>query len=119
MSAPYSTLYLDPTSWDLVADAAGNIAVAAPPYAVTQDVSSVCSTFKGEVYYDSSAGVDFDEILGGAPPLAVLQGDLAEQALTVPTVDKATIVISGLEGRQAQGQIQFETTTGTPGALAL
>ena len=35
-----NTLYLDPQSWDLVLDAAGNIAMAKGPYAKAQDVAS-------------------------------------------------------------------------------
>ena len=46
MSAPpYSTLLLDPDTWDLTVDNNGNIAVAAPPYAVAQDVASAIRTF--------------------------------------------------------------------------
>lgn len=120
MSAPYSTLYLDPATWDLTVDAAGNIALAAPPYAVAQDVASCCRTFYGEVYYDSSLGVMFlEDILGKAPPLNVLQGALAAAALTVPTVESAACVISGFVNRQAQGQVQFQTEDGTPAAVAI
>lgn len=120
MSAPFSTLYLDPSAWDLTADALGNIALAAPPYAVTQDVASVCRTFYGECYYDDTDGVMYKQkILGKAPALNVLQGELAAAALTVPTVDTAACVISSFINRQANGQVQFETEDGTSGAVAI
>ena len=45
-----NTLYLDPQSWDLVLDAAGNIAMAKDPYAKAQDVASACRLFSGELY---------------------------------------------------------------------
>lgn len=41
------TLLLDQKSWDLTLDAAGNIAVAAEPYAIAQDVASVISWVAG------------------------------------------------------------------------
>jgi hypothetical protein len=129
VSSPFSTLYLDPQAWDLVPDASGNIALATPPYAVSQDVASVCRTFYGEPYYDSSAGVQYlgvdpptneqSAILGKSPPLNVLQGALAAAALTVPSVDSASCVISSFINRQAAGQVQFETEDGTELAVAI
>lgn len=114
MSAPFDTLYLHPTTWDVVADAAGNIALASPPYSVAQDVSSACRLFSGELYYDSSAGVQFlQKILGKTPPLNVAQGALAAAALTVPSVDSASCVVSSFQNRAAAGQVQFETEDGT------
>ena len=130
MSAPFNTLYLDPGTWDLIADAAGNIAMATPPYAITQDVASACRTFFGEVYYDDSIGVPYlgknpptneaGAILGGPQPaLSVLQAQLAAAAVTVPFVDSATTVISGFVGRQATGQVQFETEDGQTLGVAI
>ena len=40
-----NTLLLDQTAWDLVLDSAGNIALAAVPYARAQDVASAIKTF--------------------------------------------------------------------------
>lgn len=120
MSAPFDTLYLNPGSWDLLVDASGNIALASPPYALAQDVASVCRTFLGEVYYDASLGIPYlQKILGKTPALNVVQGALVAAALTVPTVDAATCVISSFKNRQAVGQIQFETTTGASGSVSV
>jgi hypothetical protein len=122
MSAPFNTLFLDVAAWDLVADASGNIAMAAPPYALTQDVASACRTFFGEVYYDTSLGFpslgkapptnEAAALLGRTPALNVLQGALAAAALTVPWVATAVCVISSFLGRVAQGQVQFTTQGG-------
>ena len=57
MTAAKQTLLLDPLKWDLVVDAAGNIAVASPPYALAQDAASSIKLFSGECYYDTSIGV--------------------------------------------------------------
>jgi len=117
MSAPYATLYLTPTIWDLAVDASGNLAIATAPYSVVQDVASVCRTFYSEVYYDSTLGVQYlgpdpptneqGAILGGIPPLNILQSQMAAAALTVPGVATATVVLSSFSGRQVQGQVQI------------
>jgi hypothetical protein len=41
------TLLLDVTRWDLVLDSARNIAVAATPYSISQDVASAVKTNLG------------------------------------------------------------------------
>jgi len=58
------TLLLDLDNWDLTVDAAGNWAVASPPYAIAQDVASAIKTFQlqagpndpvlGECWYDNT-----------------------------------------------------------------
>ncbi len=120
MSAPFSTLYLDVEAWDLIADANHNIALAKPPYSITQDVASACRVFLGEVYFDDSQGVPYlQEILGKSPPLNVLQGAIAAAALTVPDVESATCVVSAFMGRQVVGQVQFTTSDGSSFTVAL
>lgn len=134
MSAPFNTLYLDVEAWDLVADASGNIAMATPPYSLTQDVASACRTFLGEVYYDTTVGVPYlgqitdgtqpgkpisSQLLGTTPSLNILQGALAAAALTVPSVESASVVISSFLNRLAQGQVQFTTDTGTTLQVAI
>lgn len=122
MSAPFDTLYLDPGTWDLLADANGNIAQAAPDYAITQDVCSACRTFLGEVYYDDTLGVPYtQQILGKNPGLTLMQGFLSAAALTVPSVATATTVVSSFDPttRAAEGQVQFTTDDGTTLGVAL
>lgn len=120
MSVPFATLYLGIATWDLLADASGNIARAEPPYAITQDVASACRVFLGEVYYDDSQGVPYLQlILGKTPPLNVMQSAIAAAALTVPDVETAECVVSAFRDRNVIGQIQFTTSDGSSFTVAL
>ena len=114
MSAPFSTVQLNPETWDVFLDANGNIAIAAPPYAVAQDVSSAICTFEGEVYYDDTLGVQYGQILGKQPPLNVVLGDMEAAALTVPSVVNAVASIQSYSGqsRAVVGQVQFTDSSG-------
>lgn len=110
MAAPYSTLLLDVSLWDLTLDANNNIAVAGPPYALAQDVASACRTVLAEVYYDTTIGVDyFGEIFGQTPPAAVFQEQFVAAALTVPDVVTAACIIEVYDAtnREAMAQVQF------------
>ena len=110
MSAPFSTLLLDVGSWDLTLDAYGNIALAAPPYALAQDVASACRTVLGEVYYDTTLGVNyFGQIFGLTPPTSVFQEMFVEATLTVPGVVSATCIIEAYSAatRETTGQVLF------------
>ncbi len=110
MSAPYTTLLLDVGLWDLTLDALGNIALAAPPYAIAQDVASACRTVLGEVYYDTTLGVDyFGKLFGKTPPAAVFQEQFIAQAVLVPGVVSATCIIEAYSAatREAKGQVIF------------
>ena len=110
MSAPFSTLLLDVGLWDLTLDAFGNIAVAAPPYAIAQDVASACRTVLGEVYYDDTLGVDyFGQLFGKTPPASVFQEQFVTQTELVPGVVTATCIIESYSSvtRETTGQIIF------------
>jgi hypothetical protein len=110
MAAPFSTLLLDVDLWDLTLDAFGNIAVAAPPYALAQDVASACRTVLAEVYYDDTLGVDyFGELFGKTPPASVFQEQFVSQAELVPGVVTATCIIESYSAttREADGQVIF------------
>jgi hypothetical protein len=116
MAAPYSTLLLDVGTWDLTLDASGNIALAAPPYALAQDVASACRTVLGEVYYDDTLGVDyFGQLFGQTPPIAVFQEQFVSQALTVPGVVLATCNIESYSAatRETVGQVVFTDVNNT------
>jgi hypothetical protein len=112
------TLLLDRTLWDVVLDASGNIAVAAEPYAIAQDVASAARLFRGELWYDTTKGVPyFQQILGRAPPLGVLKAELTKAAKTVPLVDTVKVFISSGDSREIVGQIQITDTGGTTTVL--
>ena len=122
MSAPFSTLLLDLANWDLVVDSNRNIALAAPPYSLAQDVASACRTLLGEVWYDDTVGVPWlQQILGQAPPLALLQEYLVQAALTVPDVQSATCVIESFDyaSRLVTGQIQFTDSSGSTQSVGI
>lgn len=120
MSAPFATLLLDLTNWDLVIDSKGNIALATAPYALAQDVASAIKTFLGEVYYDSTIGVNyFGQILGQRPSIGVLQAAMVSAALTVPGVVAAVCVIESFQNRKVTGQVQFTDVNGVSGAIGI
>jgi hypothetical protein len=103
-----ATLLLDRTTWDLCADAAGNIAIATEPYSQEQDVASECRVFEGECYYDTTRGLPyFSSILGKMQPIQVLKERLVTAAELVPGVSKATVYLISISGRQVRGQVQF------------
>jgi hypothetical protein len=120
VGAPLATMLLDQSSWDLVLDANGNIAVAQPPYASAQDVSSAIRTFLGEVYYNASLGVPyFGNILGKNPPLTYLVAQMEAAALTVPGVVSAVCTISSVSEGSVTGQVEFTDSSGTTQTISL
>ena len=109
----YNTLLLDQAAWDLVIDSSGNIAMAAPPYALAQDVASAVRLFLGELWYDTTQGIPyFESVLGHLPPISLLKGLIENAALTVSGVVSARCVISAFNSRTISGQIQFIDETG-------
>lgn len=114
------TLLLDVSGWDLLTDAAGNIAFAQAPYQFAQDVASALRTFLGEVWYDASQGIPyFSEILGHTPPITYFQELMVQAAKTVPGVVSAECTIQGFENRKVTGQVTFTTDSGLTGSVGL
>lgn len=108
-----STLFLNPATWDLAVDAAGNVAVATEPYSQAQDAASAIRLARGELWYDTAQGVPyFSEVLGRRPPLSLVKAKLVAAALTVPGVTAAKVFITGFSGRLITGQVQIVTSTG-------
>lgn len=102
------TLLLDRTVWDLVLDAAGNIALASDPYSRAQDVASAARTFLAECWYDTTKGIPyFENVLGQLPPIELLREHLVRAAMTVPGVVSARCIITSVVDRTVVGQIQF------------
>jgi hypothetical protein len=107
------TLLLDRTVWDLCKDASGNIALAAEPYAVLQDVGSAARLFLGELWYDTSRGVPyFEQVLGRPVSLGTVKALIVRAALTVPLVAAARMYVSSFEDRVLAGQVQSLLITG-------
>ncbi len=107
------TILLDTFQWDLVADVHGNIAAASSPYSIAQDAASTVRTFLGEVYYDTTLGVDYSLILGKFPSLPVIKSAIEGAAKTVPGVESVKVIISSVAGRTVSGQLQITSTDGT------
>jgi hypothetical protein len=109
----YKTLLLDQDAWDLVLDSAGNIALAAPPYALAQDVASAVRLFKGELWYNTTKGTPyFDDVLGHLPPITLMTSYMETAALTVPGVVSAKSTISAFATREVTGQVRYIDETG-------
>lgn len=109
----YNTLLLDQEAWDLVLDSSGNIALAAPPYALAQDVASAVRLFLGELWYDTTKGIPyFQDVLGQLPPVSLLMGYMENAALTVPGVVTAQCTITSFTDRTVAGQVQFTDENG-------
>ena len=108
------TLLLDQTTWDLVTDVYGNIAVAAEPYALAQDAASQCQLFKGELWYDTRQGVPYwQSILGALPPLSLIKAEMTAAAKLVPGVVAAQCFISSVANRVVSGQVQILDSSGS------
>lgn len=109
-----NTLLLDLTNWDLLVDAAGNIAVASDPYSVVQDVASACRVFVGDLWYNQTAGIPyFQQILGQAPAPTFIKAQIAAAAAAVPGCNNPVVFLNGLTaGRALTGQVQFTDDNG-------
>lgn len=108
-----TTLLLDQTTWDLVLDANGNIAVASAPYQLAQDAASACKTFLGECWYDTTVGVPLWRILGQTPPLSLVKQYFIDAALTVPGVVSVQVFLTAVgKNRVLGGQIQVTDASG-------
>lgn len=116
--ARLNTLLLDRSAWDLVLDSAGDIAMATPEYALSQDVASAVRLFKGELYYNTAKGVPyFEDILGRLPPQSLLTALLEQAALTVPGVVVARVVLTSFDQRELHGQVQFVDELGVENSV--
>lgn len=110
-----STIYLNPTTWDLDVDAFRNIALATDQYATAQTVANACRLWLGEAPYDTNRGIPYKtEILGQQPEPRLLASWFQREALTVPNVQSVVPVLQFTRtDRQLSGQIQCILTDGT------
>lgn len=123
-----STLLLDRTTWDLVLDADGDIAVASDPYSLAQDAASAIKTFSdggpnglGECYWDTSLGIPYFTVVFRGPPVSVsrMKQMFVDAALTVPDVASAQCFISQAGDRVLGGQVQVTSkSTGQTSAAS-
>src|ERR1700722_14664811 len=107
-----STLLLDTVAWDLVLDAAGNIAGASEPYSLSQDAASAIMTYQGESFWDTTLGVPYlTQIFGHSPTIEQLKSLFIAAALTVPDVVSAKCFISLAGNRGVSGQTQVTSAS--------
>lgn len=107
------TLYLNPDTWDLMVDSYGNIAAAESPYAVAQDVASVCRLWLGEARYETGRGIPYENaLLGNLPPPSLIAAWYEREAELVPEVVAVSCVISFDSGTRALGGILKITLEG-------
>lgn len=112
------TLLLDLAHWDVTVDIDGNIAIASLPYSAVQDACSAIRTFLGELWFDTTQGVPYlNLILGQAPNLSFLKLQFARAALTVPSVLEATAFITGVTNRALTGQVQLVLADGATATI--
>lgn len=117
-----NTLYVDPTSWDLVLDTNSSIALASEPYSLAQDVASAVKTFSGECYYDTTQGIPYWASILGAfpPPLALLKAAYIKEGITrVPDVADIVVFFSGFVNRKLTGQLQITSVAGSVASILL
>jgi hypothetical protein len=101
------TIFLNPSTWDLTKDAAGNIAVAEDPYSMAQDAASAIKLVQGEQWYDTTIGIKYSTILAQRPNLPLMKALFATTALTVlPAGSKAVVFLTSITDRRAGGQVQ-------------
>lgn len=104
---------LDRTTWDLLLDASGNIAVASDAYAIAQDAASAVMTQLGEVYYDTTQGLPYKSlILGKAQSLSVFKAQAEAAALTVPGVTTVQAIVKLGSNRGITGALLVSTDSG-------
>lgn len=116
------SLLLDTQAWDLVLDAAGNMAVCTEPYAIAQDVACAIKLFAGELWFNVINGVPyFTTIVGKTPPIEYFKAQMVRAAKTVPGVVSATCVIESFtpESRAVVGYVKFTDTSGVTGSVSL
>lgn len=108
-----ATFLLDRSTWDLVVDLSGDIAMASEPYALAQDAASAIKLFQGELWYDTSLGVPYwSQILGKPPPISLMREKFTQAALTVPGVVAAKVTISSFKNRVIRGKVEVTDRAG-------
>lgn len=125
------TLALDTALWDFDVDAYGTWRTVGdatpqrdstgPGMRLAQDVATRCLAWRGEVYYDATQGVQYPQILGAAPNMAVVNNAYNTEALKVPGCVQAiaNLQFGGARSRQVTGDVTVTDFAGNTGAVAL
>jgi hypothetical protein len=121
------TIALDPVTWDLYKDAAGNIALAPRSVELAQDVASAIRTFRGELWYDKTRGMPYLELIlgqpglpGRRPPAGFIIAQLKALALSIPGVAAVVVTLDPLTPtRKLTGKIVVTSHGGETATLTI
>lgn len=124
------TLQLDYSTWDLTVDQYGNWAtvgdatpgdLTGPGIRLAQDVATRCLAWRGEVYYDSTQGINYPQIMGQAPNMALLQNAFSTEALKVPLCVQAipNFTFTAGSARLVSGALTVADFAGNAGQVLL
>ena len=124
------TLALDIGAWDLSCDVYGNLRTfgdatpgdqTGPGMRLAQDVATRVRAWRGEVYFDTTQGINYSGYLGGPPNLTVLQSAFNTEALKVPLCASALsdFTFTGGRSRQLGGTVYVSDTAGNGGQVSL
>jgi hypothetical protein len=106
------SILLDPTTWDFVVTRDGDIATCTDPYRLAQDAACQCKLFLGELWFDTTQGVPYAQVLGRPPVVAYIKAQLVAAAMLVPGVVAARVFITSIKGRVVKGQVQVTDQAG-------
>ncbi|SFN29734.1 hypothetical protein SAMN05216516_10524 [Izhakiella capsodis] len=86
----YRNMQLNTSTWDLMLDGNGYLAVADGAYSVAQDVASSCLVFAGECFYDNTLGIPWKtDVMGKRPSAGFIAQKMQEEAKKLSVVDEA------------------------------
>ncbi len=102
--------------WDLTLDNAGNLATVDGGLAIAQDCASAVRLWRGELWYNTAAGIPFTEQIFGAYPIpsaSFLKAQFVGACLTVPGVVSVACFLTGPGfRREIGGQLQITDNLG-------
>lgn len=124
------TIALDPALWDFTVDLNGNLATfgdstaaseaTGPAMRMAQDAATQCLAFRGEVYYDATQGVRYDQILGRSPNMVFITSEFQAQALLAEGVAQAVPSLTYSSGtRGITGAVYVTDASGVSGMVNL
>jgi len=125
------TLAIDVSLWDLDVDSRGNIRTVGdatpqsdqtgPGMRLAQDVATRVQAWRGEVYFDTTQGIDYPVHFGGPPNLSLLQSVFNTEALKVPLCATALAQFTFAAGakRVIGGTLTVSDIAGNGGQVSL
>lgn len=123
------TLALTLDAWDVTLDASGNLATVGdatagtqtgPGMRLAQDVATRLRAWRGEVWFDTTQGIDYERYLGFAPSVVQLSADFQSEALLVPSCTTALADLSlARSTRTLGGTLYLSDLSGYTAEVAL